>query len=207
LNKPEFDRAKQLAEVLGDSRLLAEASDTSAADQNGLPYPETLSAAVNEERVPNADMSQAERVPDNQRFSGPHDVPEYGTTSGGRRGDADFRLNGQTVDMAPRPPGIANRKGVYALRVTGDSMEPKYEEGERVYVDSLRAPAIMDYVVIELRSPEDGENGDSFIKRLIKRTPNKYIAIQFNPPKELEFDREEVKLIHRVIPIDELLGA
>lgn len=155
---------------------------------------------------PNTDLSKAEDIPNFRPFGGVRDVPEYGAAAGGKRGDADFRFNGQTVDMAPRPPGIANKKDVYALRVTGESMSPKYEEGERIYVDPHRSPAIMDYVVVELHSSEEGEPGDGFIKRLVRRTPTKFVVSQFNPPKELEFDRDEVKSLHRVIPTDELLG-
>jgi phage repressor protein C with HTH and peptisase S24 domain len=151
-------------------------------------------------------MSEAEHLPQLPNFGGPRDIPEYGAAAGGSRGKADFRFNGQVVDMAPRPPGIAKKKDVYCVRVVGDSMEPKYEEGERLYLDPHRRPAIMDYVVIELKSQEEGEPGDAFIKRLIRKTPTKYIVQQFNPPAELEFNIDEVKNIHRVIPQDELLG-
>lgn len=155
---------------------------------------------------PNVNMRDAEHLPQLPNFGGPRDVPEYGAAAGGSRGKADFRFNGQIVDMAPRPPGIANKKDVYCVRVVGDSMEPKYEEGERLYLDPHRRPAIMDYVVIELKSNDEGEPGDAFIKRLIKKTPTKYIVRQFNPAAELEFEIDEVKNIHRVIPQDELLG-
>jgi phage repressor protein C with HTH and peptisase S24 domain len=151
-------------------------------------------------------MSEAEHLPQLPNFGGPRDIPEYGAAAGGSRGKADFRFNGQVVDMAPRPPGIANKKDVYCVRVVGDSMEPKYEEGERLYLDPHRRPAIMDYVVIELKSQEEGEPGDAFIKRFVRKTPTKYIVQQFNPLKELEFDIDEVKNMHRVIPQDELLG-
>ncbi|MGO4705316.1 helix-turn-helix transcriptional regulator [Microvirga sp. 2MCAF38] len=155
---------------------------------------------------PNVDLSRAEPAPLLHRFGGPRDVPEFGAAAGGKLGDADFRFNGQVVDMAPRPPGILNRKDVYALRVTGESMYPKFEEGDRIYVDPHRPPRVMDYVVVELQSDEDGENGEGFIKRLLRKTPSKVVVQQFNPAKELEFDLDRVKGLHRVIPQDELLG-
>lgn len=155
---------------------------------------------------PDVDLSKAEPVPANQRFGGPRNVPVLGTAVGGGDDDGDFRFNGDTIDYAPRPPGIANRKDVYALYVENDSMAPKYEPGERLYVDPHRAPRAMDYVVVELHGQEHGEPGKGFIKRLVKKTPGRIVLEQFNPPKQLEFDQARVKLLHRVIPYDELLG-
>ncbi|NBJ13226.1 XRE family transcriptional regulator [Microvirga arsenatis] len=175
-------------------------------DGSAPPKPAAPSGMLTDAPPPNIDLSQAEDLPHFRGFGGPRNVPEYGAAIGGRRGDADFQFNGQTVDWAPRPPGIMHKKDVYSLRVTGISMIPKYEEGERIYVDPHRPPAIMDYVVIELKPSEEGEPGDGFIKRLVRRTPTKIVVSQFNPPMEIEFDRDEVKSLHRVIPVDELLG-
>lgn len=164
------------------------------------------SAPPPEGPTPNTDLSKAEAIPAYQRFGGPRDVPVRGTAVGGGDGDGDFRFNGDTIDYAPRPPGIASRKDVYALYVENDSMSPKYEPGERLYVDPHRSPRPMDYVVVELHG-EDGEPGKGFIKRLVKRTPTKVVVSQFNPAKELEFEAAQVRRLHRVIPYDELLGV
>jgi phage repressor protein C with HTH and peptisase S24 domain len=154
---------------------------------------------------PNVDLSKAEPAPPLHRFGGPRDVPVLGTAVGGGNDDGDFRFNGETIDYAPRPPGIASRKDVYVLYVENDSMSPRFEPGERLYVDPHRAPRAMDYVVVELHG-EGGEPGKGFIKRLVKKTPTKLVVSQFNPAKELEFDASRVKQLHRVIPYDELLG-
>ena len=65
-------------------------------------------------------------------------------------------------------------------------------------------------MIIELfpEGDEDtGEPGEAFIKRLVKLTSTQVIVEQFNPPAELRFDRDEVKNLHRVFPVDELLGV
>ena len=138
-------------------------------------------------------------------FGGPRNVPVYGTAYGGS--DGDFRFNGQTEDYIPRPPSLAGRDKVYGIYVRGQSMEPKYEEGESIYIDPVRPPQIGDYVIVELHSPEEGEAGAGFLKRLVKRTPNRIVVSQFNPAKEIEFERDQVKALHRVIPWPELLGV
>jgi len=156
---------------------------------------------------PNVDLSKAEPLPASQRFGGPRDVPVYGTAVGGGDEDGDFRFNGEQIDMAPRPPGIATRKDVFCLYVENDSMFPKFEPGERLYVDPHRKPRQGEYVVVELHGETEGEPGKGYIKRLVKQTPTRLVVSQFNPPKELEFEATQVKRVLRVIPTDELLGV
>ncbi len=133
------------------------------------------------------------------------DVPVLGVAVGGE--DADFSFNGDTIDQVRRPPGIAGQKGVYALYVVGTSMSPKFEEGDLIYVSTTRPPSIGDCVVIELYPESDDKPGKGFVKRLKSRNSAKVICDQFKPPKEITFNRERVKSIHRVIPWNELLGV
>ena len=163
-------------------------------------------APASEPLQPDVDLSKAEPVPANQRFSGPRDVPVLGTAVGGGDGDGDFRFNGQEIDKAPRPPGIANRKDVFCLYVENDSMYPRFEPGERLYLDPHRKARAGEYVVVELFPESEGEAGQGYIKRFEKQTPTKLVVSQFNPAKELEFELQMVKKIYRVIPVDELLG-
>ncbi|MCV9940954.1 helix-turn-helix domain-containing protein [Boseaceae bacterium BT-24-1] len=119
--------------------------------------------------------------------------------------DSAFELNGQVVDRVVRPPGLMNRPGVFALRVANHSMWPKYRDGERVYVDSKK-PAIEDFVVVELKPTEDGRPGKAYVKMLVSMDARKVVVEQFNPPGRLEFSRDEILRILRVIPNDELYG-
>lgn len=133
----------------------------------------------------------------------PKDVAVLGTAAGGA--DGDFLLNGETIDYVRRPPGILTASGTFALYVTGESMWPRYDEGQLVYVSNARAPSIGDDVIVELLPEQEGEAGRGYIKRLKKRTPTKLIVEQFNPPTEIEFDVGEVKQVFRIIPWNELL--
>jgi phage repressor protein C with HTH and peptisase S24 domain len=131
------------------------------------------------------------------------DIPVFGVAVGGN--DGDFRLNGTEVDRVVRPHGLVNAKGVFALYVVNDSMYPAWREGALFYVNPNRAPAIGDDVVVEMIPIAEGEPGAAFLKRLKARRGDKIIVEQFNPPKEIEFDRGAVRL-YRVIPWEEALG-
>lgn len=120
--------------------------------------------------------------------------------------DSAFEFNGQVIDRVVRPPGLVDRKGVFALRVANHSMWPKFRDGERVYVDQKR-PAIEDFVVIELHPAEEGRPGKAYIKMLVGRDARKIRVQQFNPEGFLEFGHDEIKRTFRVIPTEELWGG
>ncbi|MCJ2051692.1 XRE family transcriptional regulator [Methylobacterium sp. J-070] len=142
--------------------------------------------------------------PDLTKLKGPRDVPVLGTGVCGD--DGDFRFNGQTIDYAPRPPGIEGKKDVFVVYVVGDSMAERYEDGDPLYVDPHRRPKPRDIVIVELKAPREGEPGGAFVKRLVRRSGGKIVVEQFNPPKELVFDEDDVVRLHRVIPWTELIG-
>lgn len=159
-------------------------------------------------RTDNAPTAPRPKEPEAPRLASmPRDVPVLGQAVGGLGDDsADFEFNGQTIDYLRRPPGIAMAREVFGLYVAGTSMWPKYEDGEPIYVSAARAPAIGDYVVVELYPTREGENGAGYVKRLKKRTPTRIVVEQFNPPKDMEFDHKRVRAVYRVIPLVELVG-
>lgn len=134
----------------------------------------------------------------------PKDVPVFGVAAAGA--DADFYTNGEIVDFVRRPPGIMRAKEAYALYVVGTSMVPRFEEGELIYVNPSRPPAIGDYVIVELVPDPGDRNGRGYIKRLAKKTLTKIYCEQFNQLKMLEFSTIKIKSLHRVLPWNELLG-
>ena len=156
--------------------------------------------------APQADYKEAPEAPSIHPGIFPRDVPIRGICVGGQ--DADFTVNGETGDYARRPPGLAGKKHVYGLHVTGDSMYPAHREGALIYVDPTRRPAIGEDGIVELHpeNPELGEPGRGFIKRLKRRAGSKMIFEQFNPPLDLEFETAEIKSMHRVIPWEEVIG-
>lgn len=174
------------------ARVMGEA-EVSPAEADAAPSPPS-----------NASRPEEAGQVDIARFKGPRNVPVLGTGVGGDEGD--FRFNGQRIDHAPRPPGIADRLDVYAIYVVGDSMAPAYEDGTLIYVDPHRRPAPRDYVVVEKHGSSEDEPGDAFVKRLVRRSAAKVVVEQFNPKDEITFAEADVKRVHRVIPWPELIG-
>lgn len=149
-------------------------------------------------------VNEAEIVSDSHEIQkGPLDVEVRGVAVGGD--DGDFSLNGEITGYVRRPPGIASVRKVFALHVISDSMWPRYDQGELIYCGGREAvPG--DDVVIEMFPKEDGSVGHAYIKRLVRRSKNEIVCLQFNPQKEIVFDPYEIKDMWRVIPLRELLG-
>ncbi|WP_336810907.1 XRE family transcriptional regulator [Bosea sp. MMO-172] len=159
---------------------------------------------VKETAPPNAIFEP--EAPELPNLGGARDIEELGIAVGGDgEDDGAFEFNGQVIDRVTRPPGIKNRTNVFALRVANSSMFPKFEDGERIYAERRR-PAIGDYVVVELLPQEEGRAGKGYIKKLVSMNSGRVVVEQFNPPKTIEFSRDAVKDVHRVIPWPELLG-
>lgn len=135
--------------------------------------------------------------------TGPADIELRGIAVGGD--DGDFTLNGEVAGYVRRPPGIAHLRNVFALHILSDSMVPRYDPGELIYVGG-REPVPGDHVVIEMFPAEDAKAGKAYVKKLLRRTASEIEVEQYNPAKIYTFDRYAVKSVWRVIPPRELLG-
>lgn len=134
------------------------------------------------------------------------DVPVRGTTVGGA--DGEFTLNGETVDLVRRPPGISPNANVFALYVQGDSMSPRYERGDLVFVNTLKPPTPGADVVIELQPARGETTGACLIKRLLKIGGDKLSVAEFFPQRrEFTIDRRKVRQVWRIYTPAELLGV
>lgn len=150
----------------------------------------------------------------------PRDVPILGTTAGGAlelqgNGHVDrieeMILENEPFAYARRPPAIDSNRKAYALYVTGESMEPRYRQGDLVYVDPRRAPQIGDDVIVQMVgevSPDadPAEVKHVLIKQLVRNTAAHLELCQFNPPITFKVQKSTIHAVHRVIPLSELLS-
>lgn len=159
--------------------------------------------------APNATMVSGAQAPRRlQRTEMAKDVPVMGTVLGGSvDGDAEFQLNGQIVDRVRRPPRIAGRKDVFAAYVQGTSMSPWREPGRLIYVESVRPPAVNDYVLVELKPTNGDEVRGALVKQFKGRTSTRLKLYQYNPAKTIELNLRDVLRVYRVMDWDELLGV
>lgn len=134
----------------------------------------------------------------------PRDVEVLGVAVGGD--DGVFMFNGSIADYVRRPPGIAAADQVFGLYVVGDSMAPRFEDGDLIYVHKGRRPAVGNDVVVELHG-QDGQAGQCFVKRLRRRTGDRVVLHQFNPEREIEFPAAQVRQVYKILTTAELLGV
>lgn len=126
-------------------------------------------------------------------FQGPRDLPILGHVKGGD--GAWFIDQGVRLGVTMRPQMLDKNRDAYAVRVHDVSMSRALEPGWVLFVDPHRPTKPGDYVVIQLA------DGQSFIKRLVRRTDRAVICEQFNPEAQIEYKPAKVKAIHLVVLI------
>lgn len=124
---------------------------------------------------------------------GPVRIKVYGQAVGGV--DGEFEMNGNVIDIVLAPPQISEISDAYAVIVSGDSMSPRYEDGETAFIDPRRRPRRGDYVIAQIRKEEYGAPL-AYIKRFERHNQNELVLSQFNPPKELAFPANQVVSVH-----------
>lgn len=123
-------------------------------------------------------------------------IPLYGAAVGGI--DGQFELNGNRLDDVVGPLSLYGVKDAYAVRIVGDSMEPRYEDGETVFVNPNQRPIKNDYVIAQIRVEESGPPL-AYVKRLVRWNSERLVLWQLNPEKELIFDGSQVVSVHYIL--------
>lgn len=185
----------------------------------GVSMPEFYSQlSIESDATPPSNVAPAPSAPFRHR-SNPMDVPVWGSAEGadympdldepGTCIETTALMPNDIIDHIRRPIGLAEKRAVYALFVVGTSMEPRYFDGEPIFVDPSRTPAIGDHVVLQLIAP-DGDGGDrvvrAMVKRLERRTADFYFLRQYTPDMTFKIAKANVQAIHRVVPPTELHG-
>lgn len=130
---------------------------------------------------------------------GGRDLPVRGVAAAGT--DALFITNGEPHDWLLRPAVLIGVNEAYAVIAAGTSMEPRYFDGEVVFVHPGRrvAPGPHTFVVVQFYPQEEGEAPRAVIKKYERQTGSELILSQYNPAQELRFAIETVKSIHLVV--------
>lgn len=133
-----------------------------------------------------------------QEPSPPRDLPILGQAKGGL-GNALFLDQGRPLGYVDRPAYLVGVPDAFAVIVRGDSMEPRYCEGELVFVHPHKPPRPGAYVVVETIADE------AFLKRLVRITEKMVVTRALNPPPgdQMEFSVKAVRRLHRVVGMTE----
>lgn len=123
-------------------------------------------------------------------------IPVYGQAVAGINGEVAF--DGKKLFEVPCPPQLLNLDNAYGVEVAGDTMSPRYEDGEIVYVDTVRRIKKGDYVVAQIMMKEEDSFPTAFIKRFIRHNEKELVLTQLNPAKELVFPHQRVVSVHYI---------
>lgn len=123
-------------------------------------------------------------------------IPLYGHAVGGL--DGEFVLNGNKLDDITAPPSLLGIHGAYAVTVSGDSMEPRYEDGETLFLDPRKRVTRGDYVVAQIQFEEEGPIL-AYIKKFVRHNSKELVLEQFSPVKQLTFPHENVVSVDYVV--------
>ena len=123
-------------------------------------------------------------------------IPVYGQAVAGINGE--FAFDGKKLFEVPCPPQLLNVENAYGVEVAGDTMSPRYEDGEIVYVDTVRRIKKGDYVVAQIMMKEEDSFPTAFIKRFIRHNEKELVLTQLNPAKELVFPHQHVLSVHYI---------
>lgn len=134
----------------------------------------------------------------------PQDVPVLGTAAGSLKGA--FQVDtGAPIDRVRRPPGIATAVDIYALYVVGESMAPRFEDGELIYVSGRRPVRPGDYVVVQVRA-DDG-HVEAYCKKLKKRDTERLTVEQYNPATTFDIPAGTAIAVHKVLTLNDLFAV
>jgi len=131
------------------------------------------------------------------------DLPILGTAAASIVGAVTL---GRTVGYERRPPALRNVPDAYALYVAGDSMIPRYFPGDVVYVNPHRPCRQGDDVVIQTRI-KPGDDISGYVKCFISRSSRGVVARQYNPETQIEYSRNTVVAVHRILTAHELMQS
>ena len=124
-------------------------------------------------------------------------IPVYSCALAGS--DGSIEISPTVMDATEAPPQLSGVSEAYAVRVSGDSMEPRYESGETVYVHPREPIKKGVYVVAQISDTNETGAVMGYIKRFVSADDQNLILEQFNPPKKLKFSRNRVHSIHKIV--------
>jgi phage repressor protein C with HTH and peptisase S24 domain len=112
-------------------------------------------------------------------------IPVLGYARGGEY-DMQYVDNGSAFEHIETPPVLAKIKDAFAVVVSNDSMEPRYDPGDYLYCHPNQIPKKGDYVVVALTEQR------AVVKRFIRQRPETIELEQLNPFEAFEIKREDV---------------
>lgn len=115
--------------------------------------------------------------------------PIYASAQGGN-GEQTI-ATGEIVEHRPKPQRWTSVKGLYGFYVVGDSMAPRINAGEMVWVHPHRKPAPGQEAVFIKKADDNGADIMVMVKLFTAQSAAKWIVKQHNPKREFELKKSE----------------
>jgi phage repressor protein C with HTH and peptisase S24 domain len=123
-------------------------------------------------------------------------VPLFGSPIGGPKGEFDMSEEiGKLRLICSLDHEDLTR--LYAVRVRGDFMEPKFFDGEAAVCDPGVDCLVGDFVLAQIR--QDDGKPLAYVKRLVRYTTAELVLEQFKPAETLTFDGADVVSVHPIL--------
>lgn len=106
---------------------------------------------------------------------------------------------GEQIGTIPKPHGLDDIEGGYAVHIVGDSMEPRLFQGWLAAVAPL-PPRTGQFCVIQMVDEVTGDHR-AVIKTYLRSRPNAYEVEQYNPQETKVYAKRTVTKIHRIVGI------
>jgi phage repressor protein C with HTH and peptisase S24 domain len=122
------------------------------------------------------------------------DLPILGRAQGGPQGVLMIPVEQRPVDWTYRPPQLRGVADAFAIFVYDDSMDPRYRNGQILWIHPHMPLKQGDGVLIIKTSNE------ALVKELIRRTAASLTVKEYKP-KEREFSlaMEEIRQLYRIV--------
>ena len=119
-------------------------------------------------------------------------VPVYGIAAGESRKELIFSAD-NIIDWVLRHPEQSGIGNAFAIYVSSNTMEPRYFQGELIYLHPGRPPEMNRDCIIEMK------NGAVYVRHFMRWNKDKIRIAQFNPPEEKDILRDEIKAVYAVV--------
>lgn len=113
-------------------------------------------------------------------------------------GGGYFSLSNEPIGATEMAASLVGVPSGFALYMVSDSMQPKYDVGQLLYIDPTRPAGVGDYALLKSRADENGVSKYA-IRRILEVTDDHWKVKQFNPEKTQTFSKKEWASAFKVV--------
>ncbi|HLY56366.1 MAG TPA: LexA family transcriptional regulator [Stellaceae bacterium] len=122
-------------------------------------------------------------------------IPVRSAARGGS--EQEMFLTDGPIDYVRRPPSLAHVRDAYSIYMLGDSMTPRFRQGQLLHVNPYKPPQLGAGVVVT--KADDAV----LIKEFVRMNGEKLQLRQYNPAGPVDLPLEAIRSVHTIVGLDE----